>query len=102
MRALIVILLLIPACQSRAAARQLLPIGSACDGDSRCGTGRFAPCAQDPPAGYCGADCRSDIDCPAASVCVGASTLSSGVCHLACDGNQGCRGGYVCGAADAS
>ncbi len=100
-RLLVVMVLLIPACQSRAAGRQLAPIGSACDDDAACGTGRFAVCADDHPHGYCVADCRSDAECPDAAVCVGATALARGACHLRCVVGQQCRvaEGYVCSAA---
>jgi hypothetical protein len=101
MRGLLLLALVVPACHSHAASRQLLPIGSPCQSDEQCGSGGFA-CAADHPAGYCVAACRRDPDCPSQSVCVGASDLAEGACHRACSSAADCRSGYVCDSADAS
>jgi hypothetical protein len=86
---------------------QRLPIGAACSTSGQCGTGKFF-CVTGHPNGYCKADCHTDKDCPAGSVCAGAGTISLGQCHKSCtmdvddnlDDNMdsGCRAaeGYFC------
>lgn len=45
------------------------------------------------PDGTCTVDCRDDRDCPADTFCI---REKGGVCLLACDVDDECRGGYDC------
>lgn len=96
MRWLLALTLLLSGCQR---SRQLRPIGSACQRDEECGSGRFAACAADHVGGYCVAGCGADSQCPSGTVCVAADALSSGACHKLCATAADCRPGYSCDAA---
>jgi hypothetical protein len=76
-------------------------VGTACSGDSDCGSGtcmQTIPIVNTAyPGGYCTGSCYSDDQCGANAVCAPGILGRAGSCYLRCDAAAGCpREGYRC------
>ena len=81
-----------------ACAPEASVVGGECTGDAacedRCLTGdKF-------PGGMCAVTCRTDADCPAATLCV--KHAGGAFCMLECSDASQCRDGYRCTEQDRS
>ena len=83
-------------CTNTDTVAQKLPIGSACNDSSECGSPPHFFCDSEHPGGYCKKDCKGDADCPSEAIC--AFDGAVGACHLKCDTSSNCRfsSGYQC------
>src|SRR5262245_64126114 len=94
---LVLVAILLAACQSSDVSREL---GARCSSRNDCDDRCLVP-SSDWPAGFCTIACETDVDCPVGAACL---EEEGGICAFTCTTDAGCAflgAGYGCKERDA-